>query len=248
VEIAVAQEFIRGAMDLVRAGFQNYVRDGATGTSKFRFEVTGRDIHRLNRFDGWDIDLQQTGTLVIVDAFHLIVVAHSHLAVDFRLQRARGVEELRVLERSARGAGNQVQQILEIAIRAYGQVRRLHGFDLGSGIGAVGLQRWRRGRNFDGFGDIARLHLNVDTPTGIDDQIDLRPRFLFEAFRFHGYRVFAGRQIGNGIVTALVRLCRATDARIGFRDRYRRIRNGSSRSVGNGSQQRCIHCLSEYCP
>ena len=97
-------------MKCVTARFQHHVGHCAGGASQFRVEVTGYYVHRLNGFNGRDHDLQQTGALVVVGSFNQIVVAFAHLAVDFSLQRAFGVEKLGVLEGGGSGTGNQVEQ------------------------------------------------------------------------------------------------------------------------------------------
>jgi hypothetical protein len=54
-------------------------------------------VHGLDSFDRRNVDLQQAGALVVVGAFDHGVIDLARLAVDFGLQRACRVEELRVL-------------------------------------------------------------------------------------------------------------------------------------------------------
>ena len=62
--------------------------------------------------------MKQAGAFVVVDPLDLVIVALAQLAVDFRLQRAACVEELRVLKSGSSRAGHDVQKVLEIAISA----------------------------------------------------------------------------------------------------------------------------------
>src|SRR5580704_19163483 len=98
VEIAVLDKFIRSAVIVVCTGLQDDVCNGAAGAAQLGVEITRGNIHRLDRFQWRDDDLQKARTFVIVDALDLVVVALAQLAVDFRLQRVTCVEELRVLE------------------------------------------------------------------------------------------------------------------------------------------------------
>ncbi len=151
VQGAIAQKLVAGAVEFVGPRFQNHVGIGAAGAAQFRFIVAGGNVHRLNRLQWRNHDLEQPGAFVIVDTFDLVAVPHSHLAVDFGLQRTGSVEELRVLETCPRRAGHQIQQRLIIPVGAQRQGGRLHYFQLRAGIGTVGLQQWRRTRDFHGL-------------------------------------------------------------------------------------------------
>ena len=94
VEVAVLQEFIRGAVDRVGSRFQHHIHHRARGAPHFRIVVGQRNVHGLDGFDRGNIDLKQPRPLIIVGALDHGVVAHARLAVDFGLQRAGGVEKL----------------------------------------------------------------------------------------------------------------------------------------------------------
>ena len=191
-------------MDVVGARFDENVGHGTGGAPKFGVEIRGGNVHRLDRFDWRNQHLQQAGALVVVDAFNLVVVAHPHLAVDFRLQGARGIEELGVLERGAGCAGNQIQQVLEVPVGADGQILGLNGLDLAAGIGAVGLQRRRRVGNLDGFADVAGRESQVDTGAGVNDNVHVAADFALEARSLRSERIPAGSGVGEHEVAALV--------------------------------------------
>ena len=67
-------------------------------------------------------DLQKAGSFVVVDALDLVEIAFARQAVDFGLKGTRRIEELRMLEDRRRGAGNQVDERLKVAVGAQGHI------------------------------------------------------------------------------------------------------------------------------
>ncbi len=116
VEIAVLNELVDGAVELVGSRLQDHVSDRAGAASQIHRVVAGGDVHRLNGFQRRDQNLQQAGALVVVDALDLVIIRHARRPVDFGLQRVRSVKELGVLLRRRRRAGHQGQQGLIIAV------------------------------------------------------------------------------------------------------------------------------------
>ena len=108
IEIIAPDKFIGSAVVVVGARLQNNVYNSATGTAQLRVVIARRNVYSLDGLERRHQDLQKTGAFVVVDALDLVVVALAQLAVDFRLQRATGVEELRVLESGAGCAGHNV--------------------------------------------------------------------------------------------------------------------------------------------
>src|SRR5580658_1545950 len=96
VHIAVLQVLIGGTVELVRPGLQNDVGDRTGAASQIHRVVAGGDVHRADGLQRRDQDLQQAGTLVVVDPFNLVVVDHARSAVDFGLQGVGSVKELGV--------------------------------------------------------------------------------------------------------------------------------------------------------
>ena len=105
-------------MKRVTARLKDNVCDRSAGAAQFRVEIACGDVYRLNGFERRDEDLQKAGALVVVDALNLVIVSLAQLAVDFGLKRVAGVEELRMLERSASRSRDDVQKVLEISIGA----------------------------------------------------------------------------------------------------------------------------------
>ncbi len=243
IQRTIAQKLVSGAVEFVGPGFQNHIGVGSARAAQGRFVVAGRNIHRLNRFEWRHHDLQQTGALIVIDAFDLIAVAHAHLTIDFGLQRTGGVEELGVLETRARGAGYEVQQRLIVAIRAQRQRGRLHYFQLRSGIGAIRLQQGRRTGNFHGLRNAARRHLDIDARAGVDRERNVFAVFLLEALQFNRNRVLAGRQIRERIITAFVGLTGSCDSGVDFRDGHLCARYYTAAAVRDGAEKGRVDCL-----
>src|SRR5205807_2249042 len=86
VEIAVSGEFVGRTVIAVSARLENNVGHRAARPAQFRVVVARGHIYRLDGFEWRYDDLQKTGSLVIVDALDLVVIAHAQLAVDFGLQ------------------------------------------------------------------------------------------------------------------------------------------------------------------
>ena len=72
--------------EIVGAGFQRHIGDGARGASEFGLEIVGRDVDGCDGFGGRDDDLQQPGAFIIVNAFDLIEIAFPGQSIDFSLQ------------------------------------------------------------------------------------------------------------------------------------------------------------------
>ena len=108
IEIVVPGEFVGSTVVVVGSRLQDDVGNGAARAAQFRIEIARRHVYCLDGFKRRYQDLQKTRAFVVVDALDLVVVALAQLAVDFRLQRATGVEELRVLESGAGCAGHNV--------------------------------------------------------------------------------------------------------------------------------------------
>jgi len=187
--------------------------------------------------------LEQPGALVVVNSLDLIVVAHAELAVDFRLQGTAGIEKLRVLEGSARGARDEIQKILEIAIVAERHIFHQDGFQFAAGVGAFRLKN--RGFRFDGdgFRYVARLKIQVDARSCIYDHVDAGAGGALEASEFGRDAIGTGRQIRENVIAAFVALGRAADICVGFRDGDFSVRDGSSGRVRDRAQESRVHGL-----
>src|SRR5436305_13105610 len=84
-------------------------------------------FHLLNGLNWWNVNLQQSGALVVIHTFDLEIVAQTRGAVDFTVAAALRVEEDGMVEVSLRRTGNQVHKILEISPVSHRQVLRLSG-------------------------------------------------------------------------------------------------------------------------
>ena len=118
IEVLVVVELVRSAVDVVGAGLQDDVCDGAAGAAELGLIVAGADVDVLQRLDGRDQDGEQAGAVVVVHALELHVVSQAADAVHLGGQRALRVEELGVRGERAGGAGHEVEQRLEAAVVA----------------------------------------------------------------------------------------------------------------------------------
>src|SRR5205807_403135 len=123
IEIAVSGEFVSSPVKVVGTRLEDNVGHSAARPTQHCVVIARRDIYCLDGFEWRYKNLQKTGALVVVDTLNLIVIAHAQLAIDFRLEGATCVKELRVLESGARRAGYYVQKVLVISIGARRQIR-----------------------------------------------------------------------------------------------------------------------------
>src|SRR5260370_4618374 len=172
VEIIVLDEFIGSAVIVVATRLEDYVYDGAARAAQLRVIITRRNVYGLDGFKRRYQDLQQTGAFVVVYALRLVVVAFAQLTVDFCLQRAARVEEVRMLESGASCAWHDVQKVLEIAIGAERYVLRQHGFNLAPRVRSLRLEDGGFRLHRDGLRHVSRLKDQVDALGRVHDQID----------------------------------------------------------------------------
>ena len=71
-------------MELVGAGLERHIGDGADRAAKFRLIVIRRDIDGLDGLGRRNQDLEKTGALVVVDALDLVEIADARHAVGLR--------------------------------------------------------------------------------------------------------------------------------------------------------------------
>jgi len=191
-------------VNLVGAGFEHHVGDGASAAAQFDIVIGGRHANRRDRLPRRDLHLQQAGAFIVVHAFDLVAVAHTRHAVGVGLQRTGGVEKLRVLEGFFLSSRHQIEQILKIAIDAQRQLLDQLRVHAAAGIGSLRLQRGRVSRDFDGLSDIAGLQLQIDARAVIGFEHRAGFDFLLEAGHFRGDVIRARRQIRKRIFTASV--------------------------------------------
>src|SRR5882757_6117870 len=204
IKVVASKELVSGAVKVVAAGLEDNVGYGAAGTAEFRLKIAGRDVDGLDGFEGRDADLEQPRALVVVNSFDLVVVAHAELAVDFGLQGAAGIEKLRVLERGARRARDEVQKILKVAVGAERHVLRQNGFELAAGVGAFRLKDGSFRFDRDGFRYVARLEIQIDARSCIYDDVDAGAGGALEAGEFRNHAIGTRRQIRENVIAAFV--------------------------------------------
>ena len=109
-----------------------------------------------------------------------------------------------MLEGRRRHAGNCIEKRLEVAIGAERQVGNLFCFDLCADVGTVCLEQGGRRRYQDLLRNAAGGHRDVNAGGRVAEQVDILMRVFLESCRLCSNAIFAGRHIGEGVVTAVV--------------------------------------------
>ena len=104
----------------------------------------------------------------------------------------------------ARGARNQIHQVLEIAIVTQGQVGHLLGFHLLHNVRAVRLQNRNFGGDYHRFAVGAGLEDRVNSNIAVHQDIDPGSDGFLEAISFDRYLILSRRKIGEFIVSVFV--------------------------------------------
>src|SRR6476661_3097708 len=115
-ERAHAVVFVRGAVKLVAARFQNQVYSAAGGAAELGVVVACGNIDGLNCFLRWNQDLKKAGTLVIVHSLELQVVRQTGLTIETGGITGLGIKEGRVLIFGLGGARHQHAETLKIVV------------------------------------------------------------------------------------------------------------------------------------
>ncbi len=204
VEAVIAVEPERAPAHVVGPRLERHVGDRAAGAPELRVEVARADGDRLERLGRGNEHGQQPGAMVVVDAFHLHVVAQAALPVHLALERVLRVEELGVRPAGARRARHRRPHALEVAAEA--ERHRLDGLSLNdaAGVGAVGLQGRRLARHRDRLGEIANLETEVRADGGVDVHLDVLADRLLEAGQLGLDAVHAVAHVRERVVARLV--------------------------------------------
>ena len=169
------------SLELVRAGLERHVRDGAAGAAELRVVVARRHADRLQRVGRRDDHLQQPGLVVVVQPLDERIVRLARLPVDLHGERVLRVEERRVLAVRPRGARHRDQEALEVPVEGERHVAHHLRFEDAPGVGAVGLQDGGRADDGDRFFEGAELQPQVDADRRVDRHDDAVAQHLLEA-------------------------------------------------------------------
>ena len=172
------------------------------------------------------------------------VVVVGRGAVDERPQRASGRVDHGVLERRRRGAGNQGQQALIIAVAGQRQVLDGRAGEFVAYIGFIGLKQRRVARNRHLLGDGAHLQMNVPARDGVDRYSDIGLVDHAEARR-HDFEIVVSRLNAQQRIAALFVGCGSAYYTCVFvRDRHGRFGNDRAGLVLDGTHQGTVEHLS----
>src|SRR5229473_2770941 len=194
-------------MELVRAGFRRHSDGGATGHALFRLEVIGGNVDFLNAFHRRDVrHVVSHGDQNIGGAVHSSVIVAAILAVEVECEVALGRIDDGVLKPPGRGAWNQVNEALKVAVAGEGQVSDGARFQVHIDIRLRGLKQGGAGLHRDGFRYGAHLQAEIDAGDVVDKNVDALLRERSEAGCAHRKIVHALRQVCYRIVTGVVRV------------------------------------------
>ncbi len=235
----------RHSMPLVRSRFCDHRYRRPARHALLSVEIVGRDVHGLDRFQRRDIIgvVRKPGENArrSVDSG---IVRISGSAVDVRGQRpCRGVGG-GVLELRRCGAGNQVEQRLEVAVTGHGNVCQLLGGDVGVQIGFVSLQLHHFRAHHDALGHTADLQWSVHAHNVVRLNLDTLGLERCEACRRNLDVVDARRYVRDFVRAAVIRLgFHGVTGRVVF-DGYSSANNGGLLRIANRSDQGPIQNLS----
>ena len=99
-------------------------------------------------------------------------------------------------------------------------IRDVARVDLGTDVGTIGLEQWRRGRNENGLGDAAGNHIDVNTRGGVAEDVDVLMRLFLEAHGFDDDGICAGLYVWKSVVAAVIGDGLIDDTCRGLRRRY----------------------------
>ena len=153
------------------------------------------------------------GQAVVINAVEQIVILIRAHAVG-----AEAAGALVAGARSGRGgAGREHRQAREIAAVQ----RQVHDFlalhDLAQ-IGRIGLQRRRRGGDFDSFTELTDFESDIDSQTILDIEGDSLVQRSLESTGFHADRIMTNRQRCHHIIAGRIRGCLGSDVGIDIGD------------------------------
>src|SRR6266478_2507163 len=164
-------DFISSAVKLIGARFEDHICYCAIGSSQLGVVIAGCYINGLNRFNRGNVNRQQTGSFVVVQAFKLQVVCQTRLPVHLGPQTILRVEEGGMLAVRACRARNQVKQSLKVSIERQRKLFGLPFFNLSPNVCAICLQYGKLGSNYHCFLGRARLQHKVYTRVRVHKDI-----------------------------------------------------------------------------
>src|SRR5216683_6807985 len=159
-------------MELVGAGLRRHGDSGAAGHALFGLEVIGGDVDLLNAFHWRDVyHVVSHGDQNIGSAVHSSVIVTAILAVEVECEVALGRIDDGVLKPPGRGAWNQVNQALKVAVAGEGQVSDGPRFQVHIDVRLRGLKQGGAGLHGDGISQGAYFQADVHVRDVIDENV-----------------------------------------------------------------------------
>jgi hypothetical protein len=167
--------------EIVGARPQRDVDDRAAGTTELGVVVADTDVDGFDGFRRRNQRRQQSGAMVVADAFNLHVVGQARLPVDVGREAVLRIEKLRVRPERTRCARYRQQHPLEVAIEPERHLLKLHAGNDAPGIGAIGLKRRRLADDGDRLLQRTDFHLQVDADRLVDIDANVLADRLLES-------------------------------------------------------------------
>ena len=159
------------------------------------------------------------------------------------LERAARRVGLRVLEHRRRRAGDQVHQVLIVAVLVQRQVGDILGPEVDADVGLVRLEDGRFRGDRDRLGQRANLEAAVDADDVADDDRDAGLDELLEALQRGLQRISATRDVSNRVGAGLVGDGRQLEAGVLVLDGHGGSGHCGARTVGDRSGQASVERL-----
>ncbi len=244
VQLVLLAEVERGAPDGVGSRF---CLDGCRRPARHALscvEAVGRNVDVLDGFCRRDVPgvVRQPHVDAggAIDPRHVVVAIRP---VDVCRERAAGRVRLRVLEDRRRGPGDQVHQVLVVAVLIQGKVGDILRPQVDADVGFVRLEDGRFAGDRDRFVQRANVQAAVDADDTASRDEDSGLDELLEALQRGLQRVGATGDVSNRVSTGGVGHGRQLEARILVLDGDGRAGHGGVRGIVDGSGQASVKGL-----
>ena len=233
-------------MEVVRAALDLRVDGRSARETLLRIEAARDDVDGIERLErrhvGRDVRQPDVGRADPVDAD---VVGAAARAVDVEDERARRIRGYRVRLRGRREAREHAEEVLVVTVERHRQIHELVRLQLGSHLGAIGLQQRAFRRHRHRLAELAHLQRHVDARDAVERDRDILPCERPEALELHRYRVGARLHSREAIRAHRIADRLARLAALVMDDGDRRARKGPAGLVDDVADDRAIQHLTD---
>jgi len=175
-----------------------------------------------------------------VDAGIVVVAGRT---VDVGRKGAGGGGAGAVLEVGRGGAGNEVEQALEVAVAGQGEGGDLFAVELGANVGFFGLEDGGGAADGDLFGDVAYLEADIGASHGIDDDGEFFAGDRAKAAGGDAQGVGAGEDVDEGVAAVGVAFAIAAETGFFTDELHRGVGHGGIAGVEDGTDDGAVEYL-----